>query len=253
MTTMKKTTLITLALLSAALHAQVPVKGSTVDATQGYTVNGAAPNNFMLCGNGTSAVFAASCGTTAQPFYQTIQGNGASLPQRFVVNFDSNFTVSDTSPSTSVKLASTLNGVSITGNAGTATNANAVGGVPLSGLCQTGGAGCPTSGITGVTAGSGYIIFPTGMIMQWMPGPTVNEAGDSLHSGTWPIPFPHAIFGATCSTTTSQGGAGSPGDTDIHAMQMSSSTTSGWIVRHSVGGVYAQAQTVSCFLTAIGN
>lgn len=99
-----KKTLVLLTLLSAALHAQVPIKGTTVDATQGYTVNGAAPNNQPLCGNGTLFVPAANCGTVVAPFYQTIQGNGSALPQRFILNFDSNFTVNDSSPSTTVHL-----------------------------------------------------------------------------------------------------------------------------------------------------
>lgn len=245
-----KKTLILLTLLSSALHAQVNIKGAKVDATQGYTVNGAAPNNQPLCGNGTAFLPAANCGTTSVPFYQTLQIAGTPLTQRDIINFDSNFTGNDTSPSSTIHLAA-----NITVNAATATlaaNSSAVGGIPLSGLCQTGGAGCPPAAITGITSGSGYIIFPTGLIIQWMPGPSVTESGDSLHSGSWPIAFPHAIFGATCSTTTGQGGPSSPGDTDIHVMQMSVVSASGWTVRHSVGGVYSQAQNISCFLTAVG-
>lgn len=226
---MKKTTLITLALLSAALHAQVPLKGSTVDATQGYTVNGAAPSGQTLCGNGVEFVPMATCGAT--------QG---------LTSFQGRTTQA------AVLMLADVTGLGTLSN-NTSGSAGAVGGVPLSGLCQTGGTGCPNSGITGTIAPSGFIRFPNGLIMQWMPGPTVTEAGDSLHTGTWPTPFPNAIFGATCSTTTAQGGSGTPGDTDIHVMQMSASSASGWTVRHSVGGVYTQAQTVSCFLTAIGN
>ena len=117
-----KKSLLLLTLLSVALHAQVPLKGSTVDATQGYTVNGAAPSNQILCGNGTRAVFAASCGMASVPFYQTIQSGGVAVPQRLILNFDGNFAVNDSSPSTTVHLASTITS-NTSGNASTATNA----------------------------------------------------------------------------------------------------------------------------------
>lgn len=143
--------------------------------------------------------------------------------------------------------------VSSATSATTATNSTQVGGVGLAGLCQSSGTGCPASGITGVNAGSGYIKFPSGLMYEWMPGPSVTESGDSLHSGTWAYAFPNAIFGAGCATTTGQGGTGSPGDTDIHAMQISTVSTTSWTVRHSVGGVYSQAQTLSCFLWAVGD
>lgn len=164
--------MLSLLLVSLAAQAQTNGKFASVDATLGYTVGGAAPNNQMLCGNGTRAVFQPACGTVSVPFYQTIQLNGGSLPQRFILNFDSNFSVSDTSPSTTVHLASTIS-VDTSGNAATATNAvnaanatnatnatnaNAVGGVPLSGLCQTSGTGCPippgVSGTLNVVTGS---------------------------------------------------------------------------------------------------
>lgn len=251
-----KKILISLSLLSVALHAQVNVKGKTVDATVGYTYQGGATNNFVLCGVGGLFIPQATCGTVANPFYQSVSQNSVPLPQRFNTDYTGNFHVTDEAgASTLIDLATTINS-NTTGNAASATTSNnsaAVGGVALSGLCQTSGTGCPANGITGSTAGSGWIKFPTGLIIQWMPGPSVTQSGVSINSGSWPIPFPNAIFGATCSTTTAQGNVGSPGDTDIHVMEMSSQSTSGWSVRHSVGGVYSQAQTVSCFLTAVGN
>jgi len=55
------------------------------------------------------------------PFYQTLKSNGTPVTQRYATNYSSNFVLSDSaSPNqTSVDLASTI-GVSITGNAGTA-------------------------------------------------------------------------------------------------------------------------------------
>lgn len=145
---MRNKVFATVVLLAGMAHAQVNVKGATVDATQGYTINGVAPNNQVLCGNGSKAVFAASCGTVSNPFYQFVQSNGGSpLPQRFNLNFDPNFTVADTSPSTTVHLAANIsvNAATATNaaNATNATNAAAIGGVALAGLCQTGGTGCP--------------------------------------------------------------------------------------------------------------
>src|SRR5258708_5621706 len=54
---------ILLLAVSSVAFAQVPGKFTTVDATQGYTVAGAAQSNHVLCGNGSRYVDAASCGT----------------------------------------------------------------------------------------------------------------------------------------------------------------------------------------------
>lgn len=56
-----KKTLIFLALTVTPIFAQVNGKFAKVDATQGYTVNGAAPNNQTLCGNGTAFTPATAC------------------------------------------------------------------------------------------------------------------------------------------------------------------------------------------------
>lgn len=232
-----------LAVMAAAAGFAVNVHGAIVNADTGYQFAGAAPSGHVLCGNGSEYVDAASCGASAN--YQTMQNNGSSLTQRADLNFDTDFTLSDTNPSTTVALAATISS--------TAANANLLSGISPASFCQVSGLHCPASGITGVIASSGWIQFPNGLIYEWMPGPTVTEHGVSLNSGSWPLTFPNAIFGATCSTTTGQGAAGTPGDTDIHVMEMSAISTAGWTVRHSVGGVYSQTQTVSCFLTAIGN
>lgn len=176
--------LLGLLLLSCVpLAAQVPVVGSTVDAKQGFQYQGAAPNNFMLCGNGSLFLPSATCGATA--YYQTIQAGGIAVPQRAAVNFDSTFfAVTDDSGNnrTNVSLKNPAP-INIHGNADTATNAtnaanaNAVGGVALAGLCQTGGTGCPTvapvaGSVTNVTGGrfSGTAYHNTNAFMIFASG-----------------------------------------------------------------------------------
>lgn len=151
-------------LTTIPLASQVPIKGSTVDATVGYKYNGTAPNNHVLCGNGVEYIDAVSCGLVANPFYQSIT-NDAGIPvaPRANIQFSVDFGVIDlgTGPNaTEIVLAATI-ASNTTGNAstathantadtatnatnaGTAANANAVGGVSLAGLCQTSGTGCP--------------------------------------------------------------------------------------------------------------
>lgn len=239
-----KKILIQLLLLSAALHAQVPIKGSTVDATQGYTINGAAPNNQPLCGNGTKAVFQASCGTASLPFYQTIQTNGSGLPQRNFLNFDSNFSVADSSPSTTVHLASTVS-VNTSGNAATATNAvnaanatnattaatatnaNAVGGVALSGLCQTGGAGCPAASVGSrvCNANGCYIQYGDGTIEAWGITTSPPSSG-SIASVIAVFPISFTTTSNLSITLTPVGNAAGDGNPHPVACQISSQSTS---------------------------
>lgn len=89
-----------LAVSSVVALAQAPVIGSTVNAINGYLVNGTAPNGDVLCGNGTTFVPAVTCGTAITQFYQTIDLNGAAQNQRFSLNFSSFFTAADSaSPS----------------------------------------------------------------------------------------------------------------------------------------------------------
>lgn len=212
-----KKTLITLALLSAALHAQVAGRFTNVDATQGYTVNGGAPNNFILCGNGSRAVFAASCGTTANPFYQIIQLQSVNLPQRFVTNYTGQFSISDPGV-TLIDLAPTINS-NTNGNAATATNAGhatnadnatTVGGVGLGGLCQSGGAGCPPSsaGVRTCNANGCYRIAADGTIEQWGVSNPSGGGGVQTSVGlTFPTPFTTTANLSFTATATNCGGA----------------------------------------------
>lgn len=226
--------LAVLAIVVGAAHAQVNVNGKTVDATQGFTVNGAAPNNFTLCGNGSKAVFAASCGTVANPFYQSISSFSTTLPQRFTLQFDNNFALSDVAPVTRVSLASTIS-VNISGNAATATNAtnavsattattalnsNAVGGVPISGLCQTGGAGCPASGVPSQTCNANgcWLQYPDGTIDAWgNSAPTGGGGSAARLTITFPVSFTTtANLSVVVSPTGEPAGDGNPHPQDCH-------------------------------------
>jgi hypothetical protein len=203
--TMKKTILLALTLLSSTLAlAQVNVNGATVNASQGYQMAGAAPDGHTLCGNGARYVDAASCGASA--FYQFVQANGTNLTQRATLNFDSNFSPVDASPVTLVHLASTITA--------TAANANAVGGVALAGLCQSGGTGCPGATFTGT---SGYQKLPSGLILEWIVGAQQSDvSGSSNPTEVLTMPF-------TCPTAVLMPpvvgilvAAGLPGGDDTH-------------------------------------
>lgn len=126
-----------LAVMAVGAGFAVNIKGAIVDATTGYTFGGTAPNNHVLCGNGSEYVDAASCGTVASPNYQTMQNNGTPLTARADLNFDPDFTLSDTSPSTTVALAATISS--------TAANSLALGGTAASFYCMTSGLHCPVA------------------------------------------------------------------------------------------------------------
>lgn len=141
-TTIRKRLRLGLAIFAfchAAAWGQVNVNGATVNATQGFQMAGAAPTGHILCGNGLRYVDAATCGGIGT-FYQFVSQNSVNLPQRGRLDFSNNFNVTDEPiVATLVELASTIH----VDTSGTAANASTVGGVPVAGLCQTGGAGCP--------------------------------------------------------------------------------------------------------------
>lgn len=90
-------TLAALALISVAAFAQVPVIGSQVNSVSGYQVNGAAPNNDYLCGNGSFFIPSASpCTAAATVFYQSMHNPpGTTLPSEPVLTFTSRFLLTD--------------------------------------------------------------------------------------------------------------------------------------------------------------
>lgn len=177
-----------LILASGMLQAQVNGKFAAVDATQGYTIGSTAPNNHVLCGNGTRYVDAASCGTVSVPFYQTIQINGTPLTQRFILNFDSNFTGNDTSPSTTVHLASTI-AVNISGTASAlaAAPTQCSGTTPVAaGVAANGNANCiPTPGPKGTlnnvtgSRGFGTTYTNSGTTAMYVSGYGVTPSGSA--------------------------------------------------------------------------
>lgn len=215
--------LAVLAILASVAHAQVNVNGKTVDATQGYTIGGAAPNNQVLCGNGSKAVFAAACGTVANPFYQEINANETPLTPRFILAFDPNFAPADESPVTAIHLASFLNGVSISGNAATATNATnaanaaAISGVPLTGLCQTSGTGCSASGRT-CNANGCYIQYADGTIEAWGNSALTTGGGSAQRlTITFPVSFTSTSnLSVVVSPTGEPAGDGNPHPQSCH-------------------------------------
>jgi hypothetical protein len=86
-----------LAASSVAAFAQIPLIGSTVNATVGYEIGGTAPSTHTLCGNGANYVDSATPCTSTTLFYQTVDANGTAQTQRPVLNFSSFFTLTDSS------------------------------------------------------------------------------------------------------------------------------------------------------------
>lgn len=181
-----------LAVIGITAGFAVNINGAIVNALTGFQFNGAAPNNHMLCGNGTNYVDAAACGTFTNPNYQVINiGGVGGLPQHQILNFTNNFLGTDTNPSTTIDLATTITS-NTAGNAATATNANAVGGVAITGLCQTSGTGCPTT--DGAPSCNGNGCFRTlagGVFMEEWGVSTAVTTGAAANNVT--ITFPHAF------------------------------------------------------------
>jgi hypothetical protein len=181
-----------LAVMGIAVGFAVNVNGAIVNALTGFQYNGTAPTNHVLCGNGSVYVDAAACGTVAMPFYQAIDINGTSgLPQRSILNFTTNFTGRDTNPSTTIDLAPTITS-NTAGNAATASfaaNSNLVGGVGLTGLCQTTGAGCPA-----ISSIDYYWTITAGC------NPGVGQPARCITTTPLPINMPDANYQIFCST-----------------------------------------------------
>jgi hypothetical protein len=98
--------------------AAVNVKGLIVDALTGFTVAGAAPNNQVICGNGTVGTYQATCGTAVSPITGTLTFSVAQGPlasntcQAFTV------TMSAAVPSGSVVIANIDQGTTFAGIVG---------------------------------------------------------------------------------------------------------------------------------------
>lgn len=211
MKAMIKIVLVVAALSNFAL-AQVNVNGANINATLGYQVNGAAPNNYVLCGNGTRGVYQVTCGVTTG--LTSFQGRTTSA---------------------AVLTAADVNGVgaitnSTSGNAATATtasNSNAVGGVALSGLCQTGGAGCPSLSPSRTCNTHGcYVIAADGTITAW-GNSAGTVGGDSAERLTITFPVSFSTTSNLSLTTSPVGepsGDGNPHPQDCHISSGPSTT-----------------------------
>jgi hypothetical protein len=221
---------------TSAAFAQVNVIGANVNSTQGYQYQGQAPSNHVLCGNGTHYVDAASCGQAQTVFYQTVQGNGTSLSQESILNFDSNFVVSNTNPSTSVHLASTIsvNAATAThvGSADSATNATNASHASTADSATTAGTASALASTPSQCNGTTQI--PTGIAANGNANcvtlpikqlATVNGGGTCETSGgtgtqctstySWAVPFSagDTNYVPTCTGGPINGNGGTPGAT----------------------------------------
>lgn len=99
----------------------IDVENGIINSSGGYLYNGAAPNNHLLCGNGTAYVDCATIPSSAISgiFYQTVDLNGTAQTQRPALNFSTAFTATD-----SASPARTTIGLSNTVSAGSCTLCN---------------------------------------------------------------------------------------------------------------------------------
>lgn len=164
----------------SAAWGQVPIKGSTVDASLGYTIGGTATGGHVLCGNGTRYVDAATCGNIGI-FYQFVSQNSVNLPQRGRLDFSNNFNVTDEAGvATLVDLAGTIH----SDTSGTSGNTNALSGVGIGGICQSTQAGCAHLTHTG---------FATGCV-----APT-SSFGTCTTTITWDVAFADMNYFPICT------------------------------------------------------
>lgn len=189
----------------------VNVNGAIVNALTGFQFNGAAPSGHVLCGNGSVYVDSASCGTSAN--YQAIQINGAGFTPRAILNFDTNFTGADTSPSTTIHLASSINV-----NAATATSAATAaalsatptqcgGGTPIAtGIAANGNANCaPAPSPSRTCNGNGcYVQYSDGTVVEWgtVGGCSTSGAGCTV-SVTLPLSISNPASSSVSATCKS--------------------------------------------------
>lgn len=90
------------------------------NATSGFQLNGTAPNNHILVGNGTEYVDSATVPSSALPnfYYQTVQAAGSSQPQEAKLNFLAPMTAVDNpgNGSTDVSVPTAITGTAIMPN-----------------------------------------------------------------------------------------------------------------------------------------
>lgn len=167
----------------------VDVENGPINASSGYRVNGSGGSAGQCLGSdGTNYDVPINCLTSiGSIYYQTMQANGSSLPQRSLLNFAPRFTVNDTNPSTTVDLTATgtagtyASPTSITTDAwGRVTSVTAGGSTtPVNRTCNSNGC---------------YRIDSDGTITEWGVSAAVPTGADA---NTVTVTFPFAF-----STTT---------------------------------------------------
>jgi hypothetical protein len=172
------------------------INGNTASMALGFQINGTAPLNHIMLGNGVRYVDSATIPSSALPalYYQTVAGQ----PQQPQLQFSSRFALSNTPPSTTIDLAAT--GVT----AGTYTYPSSIS-VDTFGRVTALSSGSAV-GRTCNAAGC-YKIDADGTITEWFNG----SYSASAYSGTnvtvsFPYPMPNSVDGFSVSTSTNAGG-----------------------------------------------
>jgi len=163
------------------------IAGTTINATSGFQVGGAAPLNHILVGNGVNYVDSATVPSGALPtvYYQTLQLAGTAKPQEPFLNFAAGFTVVDDPTHTRTNVSLNVNKVLLSLPA-TTVNAN---------TCSS----TATASLTGVTSIS---TFST----AFATNPTAATgwgANGGLVVELWPDASPDILDWAICNQTTS--------------------------------------------------
>lgn len=237
--------------ISGASITASPISGQAGSFTT-LQLNGAGPNNHLLCGNGTSYI---DCTTITSITIQNSTINGSTLNSPTISTpAITGGTITNPAITGGTMGSATLNGNVITagtisnaiiGNSSiTGTSANLTS-LQLNSAAPSGqvlvGDGThfvpgpvPGAGASSLTTPNGYATMPGGLIIEWVQGGQQADAGGSGNTAqtlTFPLAFPHAFLGASCAAYTT--GEASGNDTYPSTQQPKSwNTTSITVQRY---------------------
>jgi hypothetical protein len=221
------------------------VGATTINASTGYKLAGAAPSNHILVGNGTNYVDSATLPSSALPvaalYYQTVDLSGSAQTQRLALNFNSAlFTAADSASPSRTNI-----GLNTTGTGTYGATYLASPGASTALATFDGNGNLAPSSVVAVTGDPGRITLPGGVIMQWFTG-TSDAAPETTYSHSFPLTFPNSVWNIQ---VTYQEGVSSASDDCWY--QIASFSTSAVVLRKQ--GTGGTCQTSIPHIFAIGN